>query len=90
MTVTVLKVPIAEADRDRLADLARITGRSEEEIAVEAIHGFLELNELQIAGIEEALASLARGEGVPHDDVKAWAESLGTANPLPKPGRRRG
>jgi predicted transcriptional regulator len=39
----------------------------------------------QIAGIEEALRALDRDEGIPHEDVKAWAQSLGTDEELPLP-----
>ncbi len=34
------------------------------------------VREWQIAGIHEALASLDRGEGISHEDVKAWVETL--------------
>jgi RHH-type transcriptional regulator, rel operon repressor / antitoxin RelB len=37
----------------------------------------LDLNERHIAGIKRAIASLDRGEGVPHEEVKAWVESSG-------------
>lgn len=30
----------------------------------------------QVAGIKVAIASLDRGEGISHDDVKTWAASL--------------
>jgi predicted transcriptional regulator len=33
----------------------------------------------------EALAEVDAGEVIDHDAVKAWAESLGTAKPLPPP-----
>ena len=35
------------------------------------------LQKWQIAGIIEAIESLDRGEGVPHEEVRAWARSLG-------------
>jgi predicted transcriptional regulator len=43
------------------------------------------LHEWQIAGIKEALAALDRGEYVAHEDVKAWAASLGTKDERPIP-----
>jgi hypothetical protein len=33
----------------------------------------------------EALEDIEAGRLIDHADVKAWAESLGTANPLPLP-----
>ena len=39
----------------------------------------------QIAGINAALALLDRGEGVPHEDVKAWIASWGTDDEDPMP-----
>jgi hypothetical protein len=39
------------------------------------------LNEWQVAGIQKAVASLDRGEGVPHERVKEWVSpSVGRIN----------
>lgn len=37
------------------------------------------LRNWQDAGVKEALASLDRGEGIPHSDIKSWAASLSTS-----------
>lgn len=37
------------------------------------------LRDWQDAGVKEALASLDRGEGIPHSDIKSWAASLPTS-----------
>ncbi len=75
---TVLSVRIGKPIKKRLARLARAMRRSQSFLAAEAIEEFVDVQEWQLAGIEKALASLDRGEGVPHEDVKAWAASLGT------------
>jgi len=75
---TVLSVRIGKPIKKRLARLARAMRRSQSFLAAEAIEEFVDVQEWQIAGIEKALASLDRGDGVPHEDVKAWAASLGT------------
>jgi predicted transcriptional regulator len=36
------------------------------------------LTDEQIEGIKKAIKSLEAGKGIPHERVKAWAESLGT------------
>jgi predicted transcriptional regulator len=36
-----------------------------------------DLTEWQVAGVKKAIASLDRGEGIPHQDVAAWVNSWG-------------
>lgn len=69
----------------RLDKLARLAGRSSSTIAADAISEYLDLNEAQIAGIKQAIELLDRGEFVPHERVREWVLSWGTANELPKP-----
>jgi predicted transcriptional regulator len=71
--------------KDRLERLARETGRSRSFLAAEAINEYLDVNEWQVAGINEAIAAADRGELIPHERVKSWIDSLGAGNPLPKP-----
>ncbi len=82
---TVLSVRIGKPIKKRLARLARAMKRSQSFLAAEAIEEFVDVQEWQLAGIEKALASLDRGAGVPHEDVKAWAASLGTDKERPVP-----
>ncbi len=53
--------------KKRLERLAKSTGRSRSFLAAEATNEYLEVNEWQVAGIKRAIASLDRGEGIPHD-----------------------
>jgi RHH-type transcriptional regulator, rel operon repressor / antitoxin RelB len=60
--------------KKRLEKLAKITGRSRSSLAAEAISEYVD-NEWRVAGIQKAVASLDRGEGVPHERVKEWVSS---------------
>ena len=66
-TVSVRIDPVV---KKRLEKLAKSTGRSRSFLAAEAINEYLDLNEWQVAGIQKAVASLDRGEGVSHEWVK--------------------
>jgi RHH-type rel operon transcriptional repressor/antitoxin RelB len=67
----------------RLEELAKTTGRSPAVLATEAINDYLDVNEWQIAGINQAIASLDRGEGVSHQRVKDWVASWGSPQERP-------
>jgi RHH-type rel operon transcriptional repressor/antitoxin RelB len=87
MTSTTFTVRVDTGVKKRLERLAKSTGRSRSFLAAEAINGYLEINEWQVTGIKRAIASLDRGEGVPHDQVKDWVASWGGANEKPAPER---
>lgn len=84
---TTFTVRVDAATKRRLEKLARSTGRSRSFLAAEAIAGYLDVNEWQVAGTLRAIASLDRGETVPHVAVKDWILSWGAANeqPIPQP-----
>lgn len=92
MTSATFTVRVEKVAKKRLEKLAKNTGRSRSFLAAEAIGEYLDVNEWQVAGIKRAIASLDRGEGVPHARVKEWVASWGRADerPLPKrePSRR--
>jgi predicted transcriptional regulator len=73
--------------KKRLERLAKNTGRSRSFLAAEAINEYLDVNEWQVAGIRQAIASLDRGEGVPHQQVKDWITSWGSDREQPIPKR---
>lgn len=89
MSSTTFTVRIDTGVKRRLEKLAKSTGRSRSFLAAEAISEYLAINEWQVAGIKQAIASLDRGEGVPHERVKDWVDSWGSANERPVPKRRR-
>jgi len=73
---TVLSVKIDKSLNGRLAKLADAIKCSPSFLAAEAIEVFVTIQERQITGIQDALASLDRGEGIAHEDVKAWVKTL--------------
>ena len=83
-TFTVRVNPVA---KKRLERLAKNTGRSRSFLAAEAINEYLDVNEWQVSGIKQAIASLDRGEGVPHQQVKDWIASWGSGREQPIPKR---
>jgi RHH-type transcriptional regulator, rel operon repressor / antitoxin RelB len=87
MRSTTFTVRVGSAAKKRLEKLAKSTGRSRSYLAAEAINEYLDVNEWQVAGIKKAIASLDRGQGVPHQQVKDWIASWGSANERPVPKR---
>ena len=87
MTSTTFTVRVDSKVKKRLEKLAENTGRSRSYLAAEAITEYLDVNEWQVAGIKRAVASLDRGEGIPHQEVKHWVESWGSENERPPPKR---
>ena len=75
------------AAKKRLERLAKSTGRSRSFLAAEAINEYLDVNEWQVAGIKQAIASLDRGEGIAHEQVREWVMSWGDGKERPIPRR---
>jgi predicted transcriptional regulator len=88
MTTTTFTVRVDLAARKRLEKLAKSTGRTRSFLAAQAINEYLEVNEWQVAGIKQAIASLERGEGISHEQVKDWISSWGSAKERPIPRRK--
>ena len=72
-----------------LADLARTTGRSEEDLAHEALAEYLAAQRWRVEAIKKGMAEAEAGLVVSDDEVRAWAESLGTDQQRPLPRARR-
>jgi len=87
MSSTTVSVRIDAAIKKRLEKLAKSTGRSRSFLAAEAINEYLDLNEWQVTGIQKAVASLDRGEGVPHERVREWVDSWNSKKERPSPKR---
>jgi predicted transcriptional regulator len=87
MSSTTVSVRIDPANKRRLEKLAKSTGRSRSFLAAEAINEYLDLNEWQVAGTQKAMASLDRGEGVPHERVQEWVSSWNRKTERPAPKR---
>ena len=82
---TTLTVRLTPEVKQRLESIAQRVRRSKSNLAAEAIEEFLTVQEWQIAAIEEGIQAAERGDLIPHEDVQAWAESLGTDHELPLP-----
>ncbi len=87
MSSTTFTVRVESEVKKRLEKLAKNTGRSRSFLAAEALNEYLDVNEWQVAGVKEAIASLDRGEGVPHEEVKDWVKSWGRKRERPAPRR---
>jgi RHH-type rel operon transcriptional repressor/antitoxin RelB len=87
MSSTTVSVRIDPVIKKRLEKLAKSTGRSRSFLAAEAINEYLDLNEWQVAGIQKAVASLNRGEGISHERVKEWVSSWKSKKERPAPKR---
>src|SRR5690606_13976954 len=77
MSSTTVTVRVDPMVKKRLERLAKNTGRSRSYLAAEAIGEYLDVNEWQVAGIKQAIASMDRGDVVTHGDVKKWVASWG-------------
>ena len=89
MSSATFTVRVDSAVKKRLEKLAKSTGRTRSFLAAEAIAEYVDVNEWQVAGIRQAMQSMDRGEGIPHEEVKQWLQSLENGKPRAKPKRRQ-
>lgn len=87
MPSTTFTVRVEPGVKKRLEKLAKSTGRTRSFLAAEALNAYLDVNEWQVGGIKKAIASLDRGEGVPHSEVKEWVTSWSGKRERPAPKR---
>lgn len=73
MKSSVVNLRVAPETKRRLADLAKVTRRTQSFIAEEALEAYLDVNEWQVKGILEAIAEADRpdAEWVDHADIMA-------------------
>ncbi|HHB76364.1 MAG TPA: ribbon-helix-helix protein, CopG family [Desulfobulbus sp.] len=74
-------LPIA----DKVDEIASRLERSRNWIIKQALTSWIDQEEERNRLTREALADVDEGMVIHHQDVLAWAESLGTDNPLPLP-----
>lgn len=72
-------------EEDELAELAKATGRSEGELAHEAIAEYLAAQRWQIDAIKTGIDEADAGLVVSDEDVQSWIDSLGTEQEIPLP-----
>jgi RHH-type rel operon transcriptional repressor/antitoxin RelB len=85
MASTTFTVRVEAKVKKRLEKLAKSTGQSHSFLAAEALNAYLDINEWRVAGVKRAMASLDRGDGVPHQEVKDWVNSWGRKRERPAP-----
>lgn len=68
------------ATRKRLDRLARATDRTRAALAAEAVRQFVEINEWQVAAIQEGVREADRSQFIDHARLKAkWEKKLAAA-----------
>ena len=85
MAKQISKQPISlrlpEDTKQKLEKLAEVTGHSQSHLAIEAIKEFCDLQEWQLAAIQEGIEAADQGKLVDHEKVKAdWQLRLKKAN----------
>jgi predicted transcriptional regulator len=85
MATKVLTAALPEELADKVDDLAVKLNRPKESIVSEALSTWMELEGERHRLTLEGLADVDAGRLVDHEAIPAWAESLGTAHPLPLP-----
>ncbi len=78
-------VPLAE----KVDQMASRLERSRGWIMKQALSAWIETEEERSRLTREALADVDAGQVIDHQAVQAWADSLGTDEPLPLPASRR-
>lgn len=74
----VLSVHTKPETSERLGRLAERSGRTKSALANEALETFLDHQDWMAAEIEAGLADARAGRVIGHDDLRAWAATLGT------------
>ena len=83
-TITVRTDPAISA---KIAALAQVMDRSRNWVIEEALKQYIETQAWQIEGIQQAQAALARGEGLPLDEVMDEMDALIEAKIKEREGR---
>jgi RHH-type rel operon transcriptional repressor/antitoxin RelB len=82
-----VSVRLDEVTLERLAAIAKATGRSRGALMSHAIERYVESEAWQVAAIQKAMDDLSRGDAglVDHLEVAAWLDSWGTPDELDPP-----
>jgi predicted transcriptional regulator len=85
--VVTAHIPLELADK--MDALAERLDRSRGWIVKKALAAWIEEDELRDRLTREAMIEARSGLGIDDSDIKAWADSLGSGNPLPLPTPKR-
>ena len=85
--ITTVKGNVRQEVKDRLTAIAREQGRaSDDELVAEVLERYVAAYDRDAVLIEEALGEArAGGPFIAGEDMEAWAASLGTGDPQPRP-----
>jgi predicted transcriptional regulator len=89
MSTRVLTAHIPEELAEKVDTYAKSMDRSRAWIVKQALSNWVYREEERIRLSLEALEEANRIGTIPHEDMVAWADSLGTDEPLPPPNPRR-
>ncbi|WP_044563815.1 CopG family ribbon-helix-helix protein [Azospirillum sp. B4] len=70
---------------DQVTALAEALDRSPSWVVEQAVRDYLAVQEGHLAAIDQGLREADAGLLIPHEEVAAWIESLGTPGELPIP-----
>ena len=89
MGTRVLTAHVPDELAERVDEYAKRLERSRGWIVKQALSNWISWEEEKDRLTLEAIEDVAKHGGIPHDEIEAWAESLGTDNPLPPPQPRK-
>lgn len=70
----IMSLRLPDETKQRLEKLAEVTGRSQSHLAVEAIKEYCNLQEWQLAAIQDGINAANEGQLISHEALKAtWA-----------------
>ena len=70
---------------NRIAAVAAALDRPKSWAIEQAVKDFVEVQEWQLAAIDEGIRAADEGRVVDHEDVAAWVQSWGQTDELPMP-----
>lgn len=82
---TSVSVRMESALNERVAAVAAALDRPKSWAIEQAVRDFVEVQEWQLAAIDEGIKAADEGRVVPHEEVVAWVRSWGRADELPMP-----
>ncbi len=85
MSTRVLTAHIPEELAEKVDSYAKSMDRSRAWIVKRALANWVDWEEEKHRRTLAGLADINAGRTIPHERMVAWAESLGTDNPLPSP-----
>jgi predicted transcriptional regulator len=80
-----LSIRLKPQVKRRLANLAKVSGRSSNFLISDAVESYVADQERMLAEIRQADVEVRSGHYIRHDDMKAWLLSWGTSHELPPP-----